>query len=315
MAADGNRRARSALVSMSDLTRQLAGAQLGITMASLGLGFVAEPTIAHFLEDVFADLPSAARHAIATGIALLIVVLVHMVLGEMVPKNIAIAEAEGTLMVLAGPHRAFVLLFRPVIALLDGLSRVGVRMFGAEVVDELGTAHTAQEFGTLVDASRGEGLIDDFVHNLLSGALDMQGRTVQEVLVPRDQVVWAPRNTPADELIRLAEQSGHSRIPLSTGADGGMDPLTGFVHVKDLLVLPEEQLARPVPPDQVRRMLVVRADASLEGLLRAMRRARVHFAVIRADERTVGIATLEDLLEELVGDIIDESDRIRAVLH
>lgn len=310
LADDGSTRARSALAAMSDLPRQIAGAQLGITVASLALGLLGEPAVAHILEPIFGALPEGATHLIAFVLALFIVVVLHLVLGEMVPKNIAIAGPERVLMRLATPHRLFVTLFSPVIWLLNGMARVGVRMFGARMVDELGSAHTAQELVTLLDASAGHGTIDAFAHQLLSGALDLGARPGGEIMVPRDHVVWAHVATPVRALVALAIESGHSRLPLAD--DRGIDGLVGFVHAKDLLQLDAEHGDEVLERRYIRRMLVVPKERTLEELLRWMRRDRVHVALLRGeDATTAGIVTLEDVLEELVGEIVDETDRFR----
>jgi CBS domain containing-hemolysin-like protein len=311
IAGDGSALARSALAAMSDLPRQIAGAQLGITLASLALGLLGEPAVADLIEPLLGGLPEGVTHALAFALALLIVVVLHLVLGEMVPKNVAIAGPERTLTLLATPHRLFVAVLAPLIWLLNGMARVGVRLFGARMVDELGSAHTAQELVTLLDASRGHGTIDAFAHQLLSGALDLGARPGAEIMVPRDEVVWAPVDSSISDLVRLASESGHSRLPL--GGERGVDGLVGFVHAKDLIQLDAAAGGEPLERRYVRRMLVVTPDRTLEELLRWMRRDRVHVALLRApDGTTAGIVTLEDVLEELVGEIVDETDRLRA---
>jgi CBS domain containing-hemolysin-like protein len=188
---------------------------------------------------------------------------------------------------------------------LNVLSNVGVRAFGVEPRDELASAHTAEELAVLVATSREEGTIQGFAAELLSGVLDFSGREVASVMVPRDRICSVTATaTPADaEAVVLAQ--GHSRLPV-TGT-GGIDDVLGFVHAKDLLQMPAAVLDRPLPPRLLRRMLVVPRERSLEDLLLAMRRSRVHFALVtEPDGTTAGIVTLDDLLEELVGDITDE---------
>jgi CBS domain containing-hemolysin-like protein len=309
LAADGNRRARIALTSMRELSLQLAGAQLGITMASLGLGFVAEPAVAHLIEsaiDGVVEIPAGALHAISFVVALTIVVFLHMVLGEMVPKNIAIAGPERTLLLLAVPNLVYVKVFRPFIWLLNGLANLGVRALGVEPRDEIADSHTTAELASMVAASRSEGLLEEFEHSLLRGALNFGDRTAQSVMVPRDEMVTVARWSTVGTIEQRVVESGHSRLPV---VGGGLDDVAGFVHAKDLLTVPAADYHRRLPPELVRRMLVVRADQSLELLLLAMRQARVHLALVVEDARTVGMVTLEDLLEELVGDIRDETDR------
>lgn len=311
LAEQGQSGARAALVSMQSLPLTLSGAQLGITITSLGLGLIAEPAVASVLEDVlesFIDIPSGLLHGISFGIALFFVVFLHMVLGEMVPKNFALAEAERTALWVAAPHRLFVLLFRPVIWMLNGMAALLLKVFGVEQVEELGTAHTAQELVTMIDASKGEGLIDDFNHNLLSGVLDFRDRDCASLMIPWAEVVTAERTASVAAVSALSATSGHSRLPVVAG-----DSVLGFVHAKDLVFVDGDGQSAPVERDLIRRMLVVPADRSLEDLLFAMRRSQIHLAVVLDGYAPVGIVTLEDILESIVGDIIDETDRIRGI--
>ncbi|HJR25183.1 MAG TPA: hemolysin family protein [Acidimicrobiales bacterium] len=310
MAEQGSARAKVALVSMRHLNLQLAGAQLGITMASLLLGYVAEPAVSHLIEDaieVFGEVPSGLLHTIGFVLALMIVSFLHMVIGEMVPKNIAIAAPERTLLALALPNRAYVFVFGPLLRLLNGLSNAGVRLLGVEPRDELATSADAQALWAMLGESRDEGLMDDVAHQLLTGSLRLRAREVTTVMVPRDSLVWLHRTaTPADAE-RASVRSGHSRLLL---AGDGVDDVLGFLHVKDLLTLAAEARDRPIPLRLVRRMVVLGPGTLLDDALLAMQRARLHLGiVVDEDGRTLGLVTLEDVIEALVGDIRDESDR------
>jgi len=310
-AARGDRGATAALAAMRDLPLSLSGAQLGITVTSLGLGIVAEPALAHLIEaaiDPVGHLPSGVLHGVSFGVALFIVVLLHMVLGEMVPKNFALAAADRTAIAVARPHRLFVRAFRPLIWTLNRSAALLLRPFGIEQVDELGTAHTAQELVTMLDASHTEGVIDEFRHSLLSGVLDFRARRVADAMIPWSQVDMVDRSATVTEASAVAANSGHSRLPVVTP-----ERVLGFVHAKDLLRVGNDHLDEPLDMRLVRRMLVVPSDRALEDLLFAMQRNRIHVAVVRDGDETVGIITLEDILESIVGDIIDESDRIRRV--
>lgn len=310
MAEQGSSAARAALRELSNLNRQLAGAQLGITLASLLLGFVAEPTVAGLIEGAierFVEVPEGALHAIGFTTALVIVVFLHMVVGEMVPKNIAIAAPERTLLFLALPNRAYVWLVRPVLTVLNGLGNGIVRLFGVEPRDEIGTAASAEELAMMLAASREEGLIEDVAHQLMSGALDLGGRRLGSVMVPAEDVVWIRREATPVEAEELVVRSGHTRLVV-IGAD--RDDVLGFVHAKDLLTIPSAARERPLPLGRVRRMLVLPDAMSLDDALLAMQRARIHVATVTAASgATAGIVTLEDVIEALVGDIRDESDR------
>jgi CBS domain containing-hemolysin-like protein len=310
MAEQGSARARVALASMRHLNLQLAGAQLGITMASLLLGYVAEPAVSSLIEDgieVFGEVPSGLLHTIGFVVALTIVSFLHMVIGEMVPKNIAIAEPERTLLALAVPNRIYVVVFGPLLKLLNGLSNAGVRLFGVEPRDELATSASAQELWAMLGESRAEGLMDDVAHQLLTGSLRLRAREVTTVMVPREHLVWLHRAaTPADAE-EASVRSGHSRLLV---AGDGVDDILGFLHVKDLLTIPADARGRPIPLRLVRRMVVLGPGTLLDDALLAMQRARLHLGVV-VDETgaTLGLVTLEDVIEALVGDIRDESDR------
>ena len=310
LAEQGSSSARIAVGAMHHLNVQLAGAQLGITMASLLLGYVAEPAVARLIEDLtstFVHLPERLLTTIGFVVALTIVAFLHMVIGEMVPKNVAIADPERTLLALAWPNRAYVTVFGPVLRVLNALSNAGVRLLGVEPRDELATAASADELAMMLGASRDEGLIEEVAHQLLTGALDLGDRSLTTVMVPREGIVWLPRTATPPEAEALVHSSGHTRLLV---AGDGVDDVLGFVHAKDLLTLGGAARQRPLPLGRVRRMLVLGSRTSLDDALLAMQQARVHVAVVADDDgHTLGIATLEDVIEALVGDIRDESDR------
>ena len=310
LAAEGNRRAEVALAAMRDLPRQLAGSQLGITMASLVLGVLGEPAVARLVEPVieaFGEPPDGLVRTVSLIVALAIVTSFHMVLGEMVPKGLALAGPERAALALAGVNRVFVGVFRPVVRLLELLASRIVRIFGMQPAREIATALTAAELATLFDTSREEGVLEEFEHALLSGALDFRARLTSSVMVPAAEVVFVDRRMTVAAIEGLAHRSGHSRLPV---VGTGIDNAIGFLHVKDLLRLPPDARNDPLPLELVRRMLVIPHDRPLEDVLRAMRRTRSHLALVQGDKGgTLGIVTLEDVLEELVGDMRDESDR------
>ncbi len=306
----GSATARIALGAMRHLNVQLAGAQLGITMASLVLGHVAEPTVAGLIEGGvgrIVDVPHGVLATLGFVTALVIVAFLHMVIGEMVPKNIAIAAPERTLLALAPPNRAYVALLRPLLAALNALANAGVRLLGIEPRDELATAATGDELAAMLGASRDEGLIEEVAHQLLTGAIALGERKITSVLVPIDRAVRLHHAATPEEAEALVVSSGHTRLLVEGSAPG---EVAGFVHAKDLLTVPEEARHRPLPMGRIRRMVAVGASTSLDDALLAMQRARIHLAVV-TDERgaTLGIVALEDVIEALVGDIRDESDR------
>ena len=279
-------------------------------MASLLLGFVLEPTVSGLLVDglsAIGPVPDGVVHPLGFVVALTLVAFLHMVLGEMVPKNIALAAPERTLLLLAVPNRIYVVLVGPLLTVLTGLVNAGVRLLGVEPRDELATAASAHELSVMLGESRDEGLIEDVAHQLLTGALHLRDRRVTTVMVPREGVVWLPRTATPAEAEALVVASGLTRILV---AGEGLDDLLGFIHAKDLLTVSGDARHRPLPLSRIRRMVVVADSTLLDDALLAMQRRRLHVAVVTdGTGATLGIATLEDVIEALVGDIRDESDR------
>jgi CBS domain containing-hemolysin-like protein len=302
-------RATMALKSMRELSFMLAGAQLGITMCSLGLGFVAEPAAARLIESALhsvGPLPPTLLHSMSFVIAITIVTFLHMVIGEMAPKNIAIAEPEKSALWLALPFRAFVNLFRPFVRALNALANGGTRLLGATPVEERHDAHTAEEIGAIVQDLKREGLLEDFQQKLLSGALGIRERDAGDVMVPRVEIVALPVTSTPAALEQVVVATGHSRIPVYAR---DIDHVVGFFHAKDMLKVPEDQRDGAISRQLIRPMLVVPESRKVQPLLVDMQRERRHVALV-VDEHggTAGIATIEDVVEELVGEIRDEYD-------
>lgn len=303
------RSARVATRLNRELTLSLTAAQLGITMASLGLGAVAEPAVASLLENAlgFAPLPAPATHGIALVLALLIVVFLHMVIGEMAPKNIAISSPERSATALAYPFRGYIVVFRPLIASLNALSNGVLRLFGVSPATSLEVGHSADELALIISAGQEEGVIEDFAHRLLTAAISFGDLDAAEAMIPRPDVVTTDVSATAAEIEALMQRTGHSRIPV-TGDD--IDDVRGFVHVKDLIGVGDDHRDRPLDPAILREALFVPESAHIRSVLDEMRRTRIHFAMV-IDEHgsTAGIITMEDIAEELVGEIRDEYDR------
>jgi CBS domain containing-hemolysin-like protein len=307
-AAEGDARAASAAKSVGELPFMLSASQLGVTLCSVLLGYLAEPTLAELMAGPFhaVGLSETAAHSVAFVIGLSIVVFLHLVFGEMVPKYLAMSAPDRAALVLAVPMRAFATLFRPVVRTLSATARVLLRLLGVEQRDELSEARTGDEIANLLAHSRREGFLEEVEHRLMTGALRFPVRQAGSVMVPWAEVVQVPAGATAAEVRDLAVLSGHSRIIVRNES---LDSAVGFVHAKDLLRVGPADEDRPVPADLVRRMLVVPSDRTLQQLLLAMRRERIHVAlVVDGAGRTAGVVTLEDVLEALVGDIRDEHD-------
>ena len=310
LAAEGDRRAHHALRGIKELSLMLAGAQLGITVCSLLLGAVAEPAIAHLLEDGIAqigDIPDGVRHGIAYAIALSIVVFLHMVVGEMAPKSWAIAHPEPSALTLARPFRAFALVFRPVIALLNLMANGLVRLVGVEPQPELAMAHAPSDLLMLLRESADEGQLAVEHQEMLSRAIDLSRLDAQAAMIPRSDVVALAATATVDEIERVARESGRSRLPVY---DQDLDAIRGILHVKAILRLEGEARATATAGRLATPALVTPETRPLEALMVDMRQQRQHLAVVVDEHGTVtGLVALEDVLEELIGEFEDESDR------
>ncbi len=303
-AEEGSRVARTTLKAMENVSLVMAGAQLGITVCSLGLGAVGEPAVAHLMEPVFAALgvPDGLVHPVSFVIALLIVVYLHVVLGEMVPKNIAIAGPERSALVLGPPMMAIVTVLRPVIVLLNAFANLTLRMVRIEPREEVASAFTREEVAALVEESRGEGLLAEEEYGRLTGALGFTENTVLSVLMPMDTLETVPRGATHAEVEELCASTGYSRFPVA----GSGGELIGYLHIKDILQTDEERREEPIDHKWIRPFASVRSGDLLHEALETLQRRGAHIAKVVEDDGTVlGLATLEDVLEELVGEIRD----------
>lgn len=310
MAERGIGRARTVIRAGEHLSMMLAAAQLGITICSLGLGSLGEPAVAHQLERVFTPLgvPAALLHAIAFVIALGIVTVLHILLGEMVPKNIAIAGPERTALWMVPPLVGWTRVMRPVIGLLNWIANHTLLVFRVQPKDELDSAYTPDELANLIAESSSEGLLDQQEHRRLTSTLATVERTVADVLVPMDRLTTVPAEPALDDVERAVAATGFSRFPLRD--TGGR--LVGYLHVKDVLGLVGEAAETPVSPRNVRPLPQVRSDAKLDEALAALRRSRSHLArAVRADGATLGVVALEDVVEEYVGTVRDATHVVR----
>lgn len=309
LAADGNSRAKSALRGIRELTLMLAGAQLGITMCSLGLGLVAEPAVAAIIEGALGEwfsLSETLTHIIGFGLALSLVVFLHMVVGEMAPKSWAISHPEDSALKLARPFRAFVTVFRPVIWFMNMLANGVVRLVGVEPQDELAMAHSPDDLRLLLDESAGQGGIAATEHELLTRSLQLSGLTAADAMTVRRDIIAVSADSTADVAAAAAHRTGRSRIIVF---DGDLDHVKGFVHAKDLLRLPHGTWPTTAVGGLARRIMVTPEHHRVEDLLLEMRTERQHVALVIDEHGTVvGLVTLEDVIEELIGDFDDESD-------
>lgn len=303
----GSRRAAVTLRGMERVSLVLAGAQLGITVCSIGLGAVAEPALAATIEPlaIAVGLPAGSAHAIGFVLALIIVVYLHIVIGEMVPKNLSLAAPERAALWLAPPLWWITIALRPIIAVLNGLATAGLWVLRIRPKEEVAAAFTADEVATLLAESRREGLLDDQETELAAGALELGAVTAATLVIPPGHLQSLRiTDTPADVLAATAA-TGFSRFPIES-ADGR---LVGYLHVRDVLGIPPgsrmslgDLALRPLP--------VVAASATAASVAEIMRTQGAHLAMaLGVDGAPVGILTLEDVLEELIGEVRDAAHR------
>ncbi|MEU4494069.1 hemolysin family protein [Streptomyces sp. NBC_00210] len=294
----GNRQARSVLWGLEHVSALLAAAQLGITLCTLVLGIVAEPAIAHLLEPVFnaVGVPHGLIHPISFVIALAVATYLHMLLGEMVPKNISLAEPTRTALLLGPPLVALARGLRPVIFTVNALANGLLKLLRVEAKGEVAATFSDDELARMVRDADNAGLLDGRSAERLRDALELGRRPVRDVVMPVERVVYARTETTPAQLELLAAESGFSRFPV---VDSGRRIL-GYLHVKDALDATGRDL--PFPVTALRPIARVRAETPLDDVLTAMRRSRTHLAAVLDEDGTpVGLVTMEDVLRELVG--------------
>jgi CBS domain containing-hemolysin-like protein len=300
--------AKSVKHAVDHIDAYLAACQLGITLASLGLGIVGERAFHSLFADLLGESAAVAGIALAGAFAFILITVLHVVVGELAPKSAAIARTEGVVLMLAPPMRLFYLLTRPVVDLFNGLGNLLLKPFGIPPAAEAGHApHSEDELRALVRQSSREGLIEPEEGVFTDNVFTFGDRRAREVMVPRPQVQSVSTDQSFEEVVARIRDTGVTRLPLCR-PDGGLDTAIGMIHAKDLLVAVVgggrpglEAIARPVEhvPDSL----------LIDELLEQLRREREHLAIVVDEHGTaVGIVTLEDVLEEIVGEIEDEFD-------
>lgn len=308
-ALEGSRQARITLSAMENVSLMLAGAQLGITLCSLIFGAVGEPIVAHALEGPFHTLgvPEAAVHPISFLIALAVMVYLHVVIGEMVPKNLSLSTSLKASLILVPPLYYIVRILSPAITLLNTIANTFIRLLGVKPRDEVRSSFNRDEVAGFVKESHREGLLSKEEERLLSGALDLEERTIRHIVLPLEKTVVTPVNPTPDDIEKLCAKTGFSRFPVPNEKG----ELRGYVHLKDLLKLKPEMADQRLPKRVIRPLSKLREDVSLRDALAVMRQSGAHIAEVKMGTKTgvSGIVMLEDVLEELVGPIHDNTRR------
>ena len=307
----GDHRAAVVLGSLRRLSTQLSAAQVGITLTTLVLGYLATPSLGKLLQTPLEamGLGGAALQSVSATLALVIATLFSMVFGELLPQFLGISAPLGTAKVVAGPVRVFAAVARPLIAVLNGSANLFLRSLGITPQEELSSARTPQELASLVRRSAEAGTLDEGTARLLTRTLGFGEQTAADVMSPRARATAIERTATAEDVLRLARRTGHSRFPV-TGED--WDDIDGIVHVKRAIAVPHDRRpdvpvsALMVPP------LLVPETIRLDPLLLLLREAGLQLAIV-VDEYggTAGVVTLEDVVEEIVGEVSDEHDRFR----
>ncbi|MDO4762531.1 MAG: hemolysin family protein [Corynebacterium sp.] len=308
--AQGRPGARRVLYATEHLSIMLAACQFGITIASLVLGKVAEPAVAHFIEEPFhaLGLPDQFLHPVSFVLALGFITFLHILFGEMVPKNIALAGPETLAIWLTPALLAFAKITRPLIAFMNWIARMTLRAFGIEQKDELDSMVDPDQLASMISESRSEGLLDAEEHARLNKALRVEDRPVMEVVIPLSKLRtldYGRRGPLLSDLEQAVAETGFSRFPV-VNKDGS---LKGYVHVKDVLdrFLEGENYG----PDaiihnaEIRPLTIVDALATMDDALHTMHRKSAHMAQVRDRGELLGVVTLEDLIEEYVGTFSD----------
>jgi CBS domain containing-hemolysin-like protein len=295
-----SRRAQIAMSAMSQIPLMIAGSQLGVTICSLGLGALAEPSLSHLLEHPFhaIGLPEGAVTAVAFVLALLCVMFLHTVFGEMIPKNLTLAGPERAVVWLGPPMLGFCIATKPILVAVKWASRKVLRIWHVEATDSVKTVYTTTELANLVAESRVEGLLDSDEHARISGALALHARTVADVALP-----WASVTTVGDDvspaaLEVLASRTGRSRFPV---VEQQSRRVLGFVHVKDVIGIVGPARRAPIEASVIRELPVLRPDRPLAEALLAMRRERRHIVLVSDGGTVDGVLTLDDVLKAVVG--------------
>jgi CBS domain containing-hemolysin-like protein len=307
LAEAGSKRAKTSLYAMENATLMLATSQLGITVCSLLILLVSEPAVHHLLEGPLEalGLPYAAVSTVAFIIALIVVSYLHVVLGEMVPKNISFSLPDKAVLVLAPPLVFVSKAISPIIRAMNAIANGILRVTGVEPKAEATSAYTLDEVATIVAESTKTGMLSDH-SGALTAAFEFTTKKVHDITIPLNKLVTLPEDATPRDVQHAVAQRGFSRYVL-VNDDG--DP-TGYVHIKDVLGADDSESDYPVPPRRIRKLVALHDSVELEDALATLRNTGSHLAkVIRPEGDTVGVLFLEDIIEELVGEVRDATTR------
>lgn len=311
LVAAGNARASAVLEAIGHLDDYIAATQLGITISSIGLGWIGEPALAALLDPVFAEvLPEpiafVSAHGVAFAVAFTIITVLHVVFGELAPKSVALQYPETTSMIIARPIRFFLIVLKPAIVSMNGLGRAVLRLAGLREVDPHHQVYSAEEIEIIITASTEGGAIEDSEEQIIRRALTFADRTAEDVMVPRTEVVTIPVDATLEDLRDIISTHPYSRFPVE---GDGVDEILGILHVRDILpiLIGTQSAPRLDLREILRPSYVVPSTLPIDDLLAELKGEGMHLA-IAIDEYggIAGIVTLEDIIERLVGEVPDE---------
>jgi len=308
MVARGITRARGVLSAIDNLSRTIAATQLGITLSSIALGLVSEQVLATELEDAFRALAppwnTIALHSVATAIAFIGITFLHVVFGELIPKAIALHSPDRIAIWLAGPLNTFTMLTRPVILLMSGTSGLILRLLGIHSEPEA-HLHSVEELALLIEDTEEAGLIAPAQAELVQNVFELRNKLVRDCMVPRETMAALELTMPSEKILEAVRQGAHTRMPVYSGE---LDNIVGIVNTKNLFFLFSLK-GVVVLADAMYDPIFLKPDEEISTALQLFRKARKPMALVRDDDgKIVGLLTLEDVLEEIVGDIQDEHD-------
>lgn len=304
--------AKLALLMTNSLDTYLSATQLGITLSSLALGWIGEPAIARLIEPLLAHIGvvnSLAVHSVAIVIAFVVITLLHVVLGELVPKSVAIAKTEKVVLFIARPLYLFRLLLLPVIKLFDGIANFTLKLLGVQPAKESELAHSEEEIKIIAHESLQGGVIDNFESEIIKNAVDFGGTVAKEIMTPRRDIICLKKQNSLEENLQIISQSKFTRYPY---IDEHKDAVIGMIHIRDVLLRLVD--GSKVELDELtRKFIIVPENSPVSKILVMMNKERINAALV-VDEYggTAGLLTMEDIIEEILGDLNDEHDEEEA---
>ena len=306
---EGNFNAKIALEAIKDLDKFIAAVQLGVTISSIGLGWVGEGTLARIIEPIFAFLPgisqNVATHTVSVSISFALITFLHVVIGELIPKSIALEYPEQTSLVIARPMHAISFVFTPFIWLLNGFGNSLLNLFHVPHKHKASLVHSTEELDMLVNASYNGGVLNETEKDILHNVFKFSDLTAKQVMVPRTDMVCISDDISLDELNKIAAETQYTRYPVY---DSDIDHITGLIHVKDLFALSVKDEVCPIKKLQ-REVMLVPETITMDNLVLEFKKRKGQMAIV-IDEfgGTSGLITLEDVLEEIFGEVQDEFD-------